>query len=167
MKIEIGGGESPRKKGYKICDIRNLPNVDFCCNAIHLDEYVEHSTVTDIYARHFMEHLTFIEANKFMNVIYNILIPGGKAEIIVPNIIFHINQWIDAKNNKKSFTHAKAGFWGWQRVLGDNTYWDVHKSGYDAQTMQALVSSKGFVNFISHNTESNPHLHVTFNKKPL
>ena len=165
IQIEIGGGETPRKKGYKICDIRNLPNVHFCCNAIDLDKYVEPSSVTDVYARHFMEHLTFAESDKLMDVLKNILVSGGRAEIIVPNMTFHINQWINLKHDKKSFEHAKAGFWGWQRVLNDKSYWDVHKSGYDKDTIKSMILNKGFVDFCSHNAESNPHLHVTFRKK--
>lgn len=164
-KIEIGAGETPRKNGYKICDIRNLPNVDFCCNAIDLDQYVESNSVTDIYARHFIEHLTFDETNKLMNVFNKILISGGRVEIIVPNIVFHINQWINSRHNKQSFRHAKAGFWGWQRIHNDKSYWDVHKSGYDKESIKEIITQKGFVEFFSHKPETDPHLHVTFKKK--
>ena len=29
MKIEFGCGETPTKEGFKTCDIRNVPGVDF------------------------------------------------------------------------------------------------------------------------------------------
>lgn len=164
MKIEIGGGETPKKHGYKICDIRCLKNVDFCCNAIELDKYIPQNTVTNVYARHFMEHLTFRETDKFLSVIYKILKTAGEVEIIVPNMTFHINQWLNKNNSSQMFEHAKAGFWGWQRGNNEN-YWDVHKSGYDKETIEQLILKHGFVNFSSQNTETNPHLHVFFYKK--
>jgi len=164
MKLEIGCGSTPRKTGYQTCDIRCLSNINFCCNAIDLDKHIEENTVTHIYARHFMEHLTFYEADLFLNVLYKILKPQGEIEIIVPNMTFHINQWINKRNDKKQFQHAKAGFWGWQRGKDEN-YWDVHKSGYDKETIQELISKHKFINFKSRNSEDNPHLHVFFYKE--
>lgn len=163
MKLEIGCGEKQRKYGYKTCDIRCLPNVDFCCNAIDLDKHIKENTVTHIYARHFMEHLTFFETDIFLKVLRKILKPTGEVEIIVPNMAYHINQWINRKNDRKQFTHAKAGFWGWQRGKNDN-YWDVHKSGHDKDTIKELIHKHKFINFRSKNDENNPHLHVFFYK---
>jgi predicted SAM-dependent methyltransferase len=111
-----------------------------------------------------MEHLTFSEASMFLGVLKNILVHRGTVEIIVPNMTFHINQWIHLKNDKRYFDHAKAGFWGWQRKATTENYWDVHKSGYDAETMKEFITKAGFTDFVSHNSASSAHLHVTFRK---
>ena len=59
MKIEFGCGETPTKEGFMTCDIRDVPGVDFACPAWDIDKHVESNTVTDIFSRHFFEHLTF------------------------------------------------------------------------------------------------------------
>lgn len=178
MKLEVGGGERPRKKGWKQCDIRNFPHIDFCCNAMSIKEYVQNNTVTHIYTRHFLEHMTFDEGENLLKIWYDILKPGGKVELSVPNIMFHIDQWLNRRNKicpvsgvKKEFRHAKAGFWGWQgydkqgRSNKRVVEFDIHKSGYDEQSMKELVESIGYVNYQSLMPVTDQNLHVIFYKE--
>lgn len=160
MNIEFGGGLRPIKKNYKQCDVRNLPGVDFCCNAIDIGNFIASNTVDNIFSRHFFEHLSFSEGKKFLNVCFSILKPGGTVHLILPNILFHIEQWLSRESNQQ-FNWSKAGFWGWQRHSED-----FHKSGYDKYSLEQLISQCGYVEFISLNLDSSPHLNTTF-KKPL
>lgn len=159
MKIEFGGGEAPRKPQYKQVDIRKLPGIDFVCNAWEIDKLITHNTVTDIYSRHFFEHLTFHQGGSTLKSWHKLLKVGGRIEMIVSNIMFHIKQWLDKSNQ----AHANAGFWGWQR---DNVdwMWDVHKSGYDKDTLKTFVEKHGFKRYKSLDKESSNHLHVEFFK---
>jgi predicted SAM-dependent methyltransferase len=163
MKLEIGCGDSPSKKNYKYCDIRCLPHIDYCCHVLNLNKFIKPNTLTHVYARHFLEHLTFKEANDTLRMLYVMMKDQGEIELIVPNILFHINQWINKKHIVKEFNHSKAGFWGWQREENKN-YWDVHKSGYDIDTMKNFIENLGYVNFISLLDNNNQHLHVKFYK---
>ena len=45
--------------GFKTCDIRNVPGVDFVCPAWEIERHVELNTVDEIFSRHFFEHPTF------------------------------------------------------------------------------------------------------------
>lgn len=161
MKIEFGCGETPTKTGFKTCDIRELDGVDYVCAAWDIAEHVDHNSVDEVFSRHFFEHLTFAQGERMLDAWYSILKPGGVCEMMLPNMSFHINQWV----NRSDMDHARAGFWGWQRGEFSDT-WDVHKSGYDAETLTHLLESKGWVDIKSLKKPTNKHLHFVF-RKPL
>jgi len=162
MKIEFGCGETPTKEGFKTCDIRNLPSIDFICPSWEIDQHVAENSVDEIFSRHFFEHLTFQQGEKQLEVWNKILKPGGVCEMMLPNMALHIQQWVERKTDKE-FRHAKAGFWGWQRGEFEDT-WDVHKSGYDKEMLTDLVKSKGFINIESLAKPMSKHLHLKFYK---
>lgn len=158
MKIEFGCGANSKRVGYKTCDIRNLPGVDFVCAAWEIDQYITKDSVSEIYSRHFFEHLTFAQGRKLLSVWYDILKPRGICIMVVPDMDFHVRQWV----NKRDMDHATAGFWGWQRD-GDTEDWDVHKSGYNYETLSQLIKESKFVN--CSRVETKPaHLEVKFFK---
>ncbi len=160
MKIEFGCGEKPTKVGFQTCDIRDLPGIDYVCPAWDIDTLVNENSVDEVFSRHFFEHLTFKQGEKQLEVWYKILKPGGICEMSLPNMTYHIQQWI----TKSNLRHAKAGFWGWQRGAFDDV-WDVHKSGYDREMLSDLVKSKGFVNIESLAKDKSKHLHLRFYKE--
>lgn len=162
MKIEFGCGESPTKKGFKTCDIRNLPRIDFVCEAWKIDEFVAESSVDEIFSRHFFEHLTFNQGEKILEAWYKILKDNGVIEMITPNMTFHFKQWI-SRSTLKEFNHAKAGLWGWQRGTIEET-WDIHKSGYDFDSLKNLLLQKNFKNIELLSQTDSMHLHVKFTK---
>ena len=163
MKIEFGCGETPTKKGFKTCDIRNVPGVDFVCTAWDIDKHVQENSVDEIFSRHFFEHLTFKQGATVLKKWHKILKPGGKCEMMLPNMTFHIDQWVNKRYEGKNLRHAKAGFWGWQRGELDDT-WDIHKSGYDRELLTIAVEQKGFVRIKSLMPDDNKHLHLEFYK---
>ena len=154
LKIEFGCGEKPTKEGFKTCDIRNVSGVDFVCPAWNIDRYVAENSVDEVFSRHFFEHLTFAQGEKVLEVWYKILKPNGRMEMMLPNMDFHINQWL----NNSDLEHAKAGFWGIQRGEFEDV-WDVHKSGYNFDTLSALLISCKFKNIKSLKNKGK-HLHV-------
>ena len=155
MNIEFGCGENPTKAGFKTCDIRDVPGVDFVCPAWDIDKHVKENTVDEIFSRHFFEHLTFIQGEIVLEKWFKILKHGARMEMMLPNMMYHINQWTSRSN----IDHAKAGFWGWQRE-GDTKLWDVHKSGYDFALLRDLLHDKGFIQIKSLKKPTNKHLHV-------
>jgi len=162
IKIEFGCGETPTKEGYLTCDIRNLPGIDYVCPSWEIDKHVASNSVDEIFSRHFFEHLTFAQGQKQLEVWHKILKPGGVCEMMVPNMSFHIDQWM-SRSTDREINHAKAGFWGWQRGEFDDV-WDVHKSGYDKQMLTELVLQKGFGNIQSLAKDKSKHLHLKFYK---
>ena len=163
MKIEFGCGETPTKLGFKTCDIRNLPTIDFVCTAWDIDKHVPENSVDEIFSRHFFEHLTFAQGEIVLDKWFKILRPGGTCEMSLPNMTYHINQWLNKTNNPKNYSRACAGFWGWQRGEFDDV-WDVHKSGYDRESFTNLLLRKNFTNIQSLEGDSTKHLHLKCNK---
>lgn len=163
MQLEFGPGDRPRKLDYIGVDIRPGPTVKYLCAAWEISAHVAANSVTDIYSRHFLEHLTWQQADQTLRVWYDILGPGGRLEIIVPNIAYHIQQWIEARrppvNDKKQniFRQAVEGLWG-QQTGGE--LWDIHKSGYDWPLLQQRLEEIGFVKINRLPGQNAKHLHV-------
>jgi predicted SAM-dependent methyltransferase len=163
MNIEFGCGENPTKAGFKTCDIRNVTGIDFVCTAWDIDKLVEEDSVDTIFSRHFFEHLTFAQGEKMLEVWHKILKPGGKCEMMLPNMTFHMQQWL-TRSTLTDIEHANAGFWGWQRGTFDDV-WDVHKSGYDEELLIPIIKKYKFVNITSHKSTKNKHIHLSFYKE--
>lgn len=153
IRLDIGCGNAGPREGFVGVDIRNFEWVKYSCNAWELDKYLADGEVEEIYSRHFFEHLTFPQAEKTLICWHKILRDGGRLQIIIPDIRYHIDQFLDADPFKKSPTnpewsmlqHALAGFWGWQNGI-DTQVWDVHKSGYDFRLLKMKLEEFGFKN---------------------
>jgi predicted SAM-dependent methyltransferase len=103
-----------------------------------------------------VEHLTFDEVKLTFNNWYLSLRPGGRVELSLPNMDFHIQQYLDAdwsacdladESSKEAW--CLSGFWGKQRdcdPLQDQNinYWDVHKSGFNKQLLEVFLKNAGF-----------------------
>jgi predicted SAM-dependent methyltransferase len=115
------------------------------------------NSVDEIFSRHFFEHLTFRQGEYLLEVWHKILQPGGRVEMMLPNMLCHVHQWINGD------PRAAENIYGHQRGEFEDT-WDTHKSGYDAYSMQKLVERKNFVRYKSFNKDKSKHLHVEFYK---
>ena len=107
MKIEFGGGKSPKKINWIQCDIQDLPNIDIVCDAWKITDHVEKNSVEEIYSRHFLEHLTFAQAEACIKSWSAILKPDGKIQIIVPNLEWHFKQFFDPQRHEKKIGNTK------------------------------------------------------------
>lgn len=154
LRLYVGSGPDSRE-GYINCDIRSIPGVQLVCPAWKISAFA--SNVEAIYSRHTLEHLTDEETRLTLDDWFSALRIGGTVEIIVPNMRFHIDQWLKANwkaegpvGTKNIARWAFAGFYGWQRECNprergyNQSYWDVHKSGYDAGRIEYLLETSGF-----------------------
>lgn len=147
--LEFGCGNEPRKPEFDGVDIRPFPNVKYVCNAWEIANHVVGGSIPYVYSRHFFEHLTFYQAKLTLQAWHTILIPDGIVQVIVPNMRFHIEQWLNPNRNTKVHSNgmtdmewAISGFWGKQRE--DGNMWDVHKSGYDFELLKDFLQDHGF-----------------------
>lgn len=153
-KLCVGCGEQ-EVDGYVGCDLRPLPNVQLACRAWDISEHC--SELAEIYSRHMLEHLTLEESQLTLKDWYRALMPGGLVRIEVPNMDFAMKQWGRADWSAEQFNNRYsdarwgfAGFYGWQRECDpreadyNQSYWDVHKSGYTPESMQYFLTEAGF-----------------------
>lgn len=151
LRLEVGCGPKEPRPGFVGVDIRPFPWVKYLCNAWEMDGHIQPSSVAEIYSRHFFEHLTFPQADLTLEAWKRVLVHGGRLQIIVPDIEYHVRQFLSpgptapsAANPKWTvLEHALAGFWGWQRD-GQTDNWDVHKSGYDYRCLKTKLCEHGF-----------------------
>lgn len=150
MKLEFGCG-SKVSSGFDGVDIRPLPCVKYVCDAWDITKHVKKNSVKEVRSRHFLEHLTYYHSNLTIKAWYDILIPKGKLRICVPDMLFHIEQWLNPLRDDKPpdmkltrLDWAKRGFWGEQREIEDGEIWDVHKSGYDMKLLSRMLKKHGF-----------------------
>lgn len=166
MKIEFGGGENPRRPNFTQVDVRKINDNTIVCNAWDIDKNVGANTVTEIYSRHFFEHLTHDQAKRTLNAWYKICANHAKITMLVPNMNLHLWQWNNwDKLTKEQKDHCRAGFWGWQRE-GDESAWDLHKSGYDFPKLKELLEEHKFrdITKIMNDGPKDKHLAVEFIK---
>jgi 2-polyprenyl-3-methyl-5-hydroxy-6-metoxy-1,4-benzoquinol methylase/predicted SAM-dependent methyltransferase len=173
LRLDFGCGEAKPKPGYAGVDVRPLPGIRYICNAWEITEHVAPGSVSAIYSRHFLEHLTFAQADKTLEAWKTVLRPAGTLQIIVPDMTYHIRQFLEPDRQARSETnpewtvrqHALAGFWGWQR--GDtHDLWDVHKSGYDQVLLEESLRRHGFRNIAR--LEDHPwNLNITCERQDL
>jgi len=170
-KIYMGCGPDI-KEGFIHADIRDMPHVDIVCSAWELSQNIDNIDL--IYSRHMLEHLTNIEVQITLQDWFKALRDKGTIQIIVPNIDFHFQQWLDAKwdinkeyGNLSDEVFNLSGIYGWQKEcnpLENNViYWDVHKSGYNKKRMKYILHNIGFEN-IKIDIINNIHLQATATK---
>ena len=162
IQIEFGCGANPKRPGYKTCDIRDIPGIDFVCSAIDIADHCEHNSVHTIFSRHMFEHLSFHDGELHLDACMKILRHGGTLEMMLPNMDYHVQQWLS--KDPAQMDHARAGFWGWQREAADGEEWDCHKSGYNYTTLNELLVRKGFANIKSVKRPTHKHLWITATK---
>ena len=140
VKIEIGGGETPRMKKYnfKNMDVRKTAGVDIVGKAWELSDKFGMNNIGYIYTRHVLEHLAEYELEKTFSDWKEVTQSGCVIEIIVPNISFHISQMLFLNEKSLAYSHCIAGFNGWQRCEGQN-YWDVHKNIFTEKRLLLLL----------------------------
>lgn len=84
LKIDLGCG--PRKKeGFIGCDLIKFKGVDKVFDIGKVKWPFKDSSVDEVYASHFLEHLTAVERIHFVNELQRVLKKGATATIVVPH----------------------------------------------------------------------------------
>ena len=83
LKLDLGCGKN-KQQGYIGVDSRDFPGVDQVVDLTKPWPW-EDESVEETFCSHFIEHLEPMERVHFVNELYRVLIPGGKAFCVVPN----------------------------------------------------------------------------------
>lgn len=139
LKLHIGGKE--RHPDWKILDVEPRPEVDFICDAASLDQFADNS-VAAIYASHVLEHFYYGLNNELLSTLtewHRVLQPGGKLYISVPNL--RTLCWLYSNPNTSAIERHHL-----MRIIfgGQTNQYDVHKVGFDAETLAMYLAEAGF-----------------------
>jgi SAM-dependent methyltransferase len=88
LRLDIGCGMN-KKEGFTGLDRRKFPGVDIVHDVNSYPWPFKDNSVVEVHCSHLLEHLDHNRHNpervRFMNELYRVLIPGGKATIITPH----------------------------------------------------------------------------------
>jgi SAM-dependent methyltransferase len=84
VKVDIGCGKNKRE-GFVGVDIINFEGVDVVLDAGKDTWPWAEGEVEEVWCNHVVEHLTAQQRVHFVNELYRVLKPGGKATIITPH----------------------------------------------------------------------------------
>ena len=154
LRLDVGCGEAGPQPGHVGVDIRALPGIGILSSTWGIDAHLPPGSVSAFYSRHTLEHVTYPQAKRTFASWFRLLKPGGRVHILVPDLAFHIAQFLDVNKHGPSPAnpkwtqrqHALAGFYGWQREA-DHKLWDVHKCGYTDEIMGEMLAAAGFVRY--------------------
>jgi len=133
-KLEIGAGDKPRE-GYVHFDIRKLEGIDVVGDARKLP--FEDKSFGEVFSRFFLEHLPRADAKKALKEMLRVLMPGGRLEIIVPDLGHFCRLFLEEKGQKKQ--------WALNKIYGFENYpEDHHYFGYDYETLENFLAEAGF-----------------------
>jgi predicted SAM-dependent methyltransferase len=135
---------------------------------IHADatEYllgVEPGTLAEVYAGHFLEHLTLVGASAFLDAVWHALKPGGKLGIVVPDMGEVLSRWMADSIDAVEWP---AGTWwpvaNFEAVCHLFLYSDVqespHRWAYTEHTLARLLAKAGFGGFVKIDRYRDPRL---------
>jgi predicted SAM-dependent methyltransferase len=107
----------------------------------------ETNSINYVYTSHFLEHTSFDDAKKVLKDCHRVLKPGGIARIIVPDLKFHIQQYLDGVNQFTTeipFDNAADCFMYEMRTIGKSR--DPHLWMYDEKSLVQRMNEAGFKN---------------------
>ena len=144
IKIEFGSGEDPfRPNEFEHCDIRKLPHIEHICSAEKPP--FKWNSVHEVFARDILEHLPRKTIPIALKRWRNILISGGKLDIVVPNLDFFIKQAYEYalldQEPEVNWDKTMRTFYGGQRYKEDFHCW-----GFCSRSLYKLLKDVGFIN---------------------
>ena len=138
--IEIGAGETPHRPSYLHLDARVLPGVDVISDARHLP--LRSAIVSEIYAAHLIEHLSYDEGRELLAEAWRILKDGGRLEISCPDL----EQAIQIYRTVPDLSHKVGTVDSLTSIFyGAQTHkFDFHRAGYDFNLLSKGLKMAGF-----------------------
>ncbi len=107
------------------------------------------ASLEEIYAGHFLEHLSQETAAEFLRECYRCLVPGGRLGIVVPDTREILRRWLDGAIDQVEWPH---GVW---RAVADldevcalflysTVQPSPHRWSYDLTTLERAMRTSGF-----------------------
>lgn len=145
--IEVGSGDKPGTNGWITLDM--TPNCDVYWDLRKGIPFPTES-VSKIYSSHFFEHLSFTEAQKFLDECRRVLVADGKFLICVPNARRYLEAYLNDQTLDSNVWFAyKPAYNGTTKIDYVNyvAYMDGHhKYMFDPENVIHILESKGFRN---------------------
>jgi len=131
------------KLDYINVDIRKLRGVHIVADVRKLP--IRDNSVDYILARHILEHFGHVETQPVLKEWLRVLKPGGKIEVIVPNLVREFYEHPSWKprilGDEDDGYHIAKSLFGGQR-----DEFDYHKNAFNWRYLRESLEKAGFVN---------------------
>ena len=97
VKLDLACGQV-KKEGFIGVDFVTAPGVDIVHDLFEFPWPFEDESVEEVHCSHFFEHIPGLLRPKWMDELYRVMIPGGKATIICP--------YYSSMRATQDYTHA-------------------------------------------------------------
>lgn len=134
LKLHIGPGPI-NIQGWINIDARGFNHIHLVTDDLELKEFNDNS-VAEIYLCHVLEHLSFAEAQRVMDIFFKKLKKGGVLRISVPNFESMIDIYLRNLNDLEAIKFALMG--------GQDHPYNFHKSVFDDRSMRKMFERSGF-----------------------
>lgn len=144
MKIDLGCDAEPRP-GFEGCDIVPFEKVKHVFDFRKTDKWpFAPDSIEEIWCSHTLEHLLFEDAFSFLNKCLEVLQPGGKMTLIVPDFPFLLKEFLAADYEVRWSWWIRTIFGNQEGVTYGAKIAQLHKSGYDPAVLRQLLTEAGF-----------------------
>ena len=162
MRVNIGCGKYPLD-GYTNVDASQDSAADVRMDAFAFLATLADDSLEEVYAGHFLEHLTQLEGQAFLAECYRVLQPGGVCAIVVPDMRTILAEWL--ANTATVAEYPEGVYWPIRdlvAVCGLFLYGTCqesqHRWCYEGATLGRAMLRAGFVNLQPIDRENDPRL---------
>lgn len=138
IKVDLGCGNEKRE-GYVGVDVVAQEGVDIVCDMVKDGLPFMDNEVEAINTSHFLEHVPNADTITFLKECYRVLAPGGIIEVVVPDLIWVLQTFVDLPDNQRWNFGIKTVF-GQQTTPGE-----FHKNGFSRERLAAALAEAGFI----------------------
>lgn len=116
-------------------DVQDLPGIDICCEFFDLPNHVKPESCEEIQMTHVLEHFDMKKVPPVLDVLKQLLAPGGKLYLEVPNFYWHALEIISNPKNRQIVEYAFGG---------QKNEWDYHYNGFTPEILDEDLKLAGF-----------------------
>jgi len=159
MKLNLGSNKQ-KFEGFQNVDHRKINGVDIIDDAFAL-KTISKNSIDEIIASHLLEHACFDRTEEVLRRWKDVLVPGGKLWVAVPN--FHLvmnNHFNNYKSGKVTWEYFNSRIFGnakvARRMYGEGYLSDMdgvyryemafHRAVFDSEMLKSLLIRVGFKN---------------------
>jgi predicted SAM-dependent methyltransferase len=136
-KVDLGCGKG-KLPGYIGIDSEPIEGVvDYVMDVRSGLPFVDEE-VDEIYTSHFLEHLTGPECLKLLEECHRVLKPSGIMEIIVPDFVWCLEEFLKTDEEER-WGFPAARIFGIQDKPGE-----YHKNGFTRERLMGILRAAGF-----------------------
>jgi predicted SAM-dependent methyltransferase len=139
LKLNLGSGDAPLPGFVNVDALPGAPGVDVVANLFDPLPF-EDGSADLIYASHVLEHLPYPEVPRILADWRRVLRDGGRLLVAVPDLDVIAHQLV-ARRGWFTPPHAP-----WVALIygGNKDEYDVHRGGFNAAYLAALLAEAGF-----------------------